>query len=106
MDRAESVHGFAHMPFDLPRSPRSLRFTGSVRALSAEDEAKAGAAPALGRARPNAPPPSSARAAPMSARPPPPAAPLTTPTRLTTMRGQSPSIGDEEVDTLCLDRDA
>ena len=81
------------MAFDLPRSPRSLRFTGSVRALSKEEAAappKTGNG--LGQARPKAPPP--------------PAARLTTPSRLTTMRGQTPSIGDDDLDTLCLDRDA
>jgi hypothetical protein len=94
------------MPFDLPRSPRSLRFTGEVRAVTKEEEAKDKAG-ALGQARPGAQsmsaPPPSARAAPMVT---PPASRLTTPTRLTTMRGPVPSIGDEEVDTLCLDRDA
>ncbi|HSO32191.1 MAG TPA: hypothetical protein VLT33_06745 [Labilithrix sp.] len=78
------------MAFDLPRSPRSLRFTGSVRALSKEEAAPAHG---LGQARPKK-------------GPPPPAARLTTPTRLTTLRGPLPSVGDEDVDTLCLDRDA
>jgi len=83
------------MAFDLPRSLRSLRFTGSVRALSKEEAAAPPktAAPrtanGLGQARPNAP-----------------AARLTTPTQLTTMRRPLPSIGDEDLDTLCLDRDA
>ena len=81
------------MAFDLPRNPRSLRFTGSVRALSKEEAAAPPkTANGLGQARPKAPPPS--------------VAPLTTPSRLTTMRGELPSIGDDDLDTLCLDRDA
>jgi len=91
------------MAFDLPRSPRSLRFTGSVRALSKEEAvtppktappktAPPKTANGLGQARPKTPPPPVAR--------------LTTPTRLTTMRGPLPSIDDEDLDTLCLDRDA
>jgi hypothetical protein len=91
------------MAFDLPRSPRSLRFTGSVRALAAAEPAPG----ALGRARPNAAPPSAERSVPMaSPKSAPPAVKLTTPTRLTTMRGPVASIGDEDIDTLCLDRDA
>lgn len=83
------------MAFDLPRSPRSLRFTGSVRALSKEEaSAPPKTANGLGQARPKARPPA------------PPGAGLTTPSRLTTMRGQMPSIGDDDLDTLCLDRDA
>ena len=56
MARAVVVHGYSRMAFDLPRSPRSLRFTGSVRALSVAEEAKETPV-ALGRARPKAPPP-------------------------------------------------
>jgi hypothetical protein len=85
------------MAFDLPRSPRSLRFTGEVRALAKEEAAPG----ALGRARPNAPPPSAERSVPM-----PPASQVTTPSRLPTVRGPVDSFDDEELDTLCLDRDA
>ncbi len=100
------------MAFDLPRSPRSIRFTGSVRAIS-NDEAEEAPAPfALGRARPNAGPPIAQRSLPLAApprsmrgAPPVPVNRVTTPTRLTTMRGSLVSI-DEDVITQCLDRDA
>ena len=84
------------MAFDLPRSPRSLRFTGSVRALSKEEAA----------APPKTAPPKTANGLGQARPKTPPAARLTTPTRLTTMRGPLPSIDDEDLDTLCLDRDA
>lgn len=100
------------MAFDLPRSPRSLRFTGSVRALSKEEGEVPGAG-ALGRARPNAGPPVAQRSLPLQpptrgarrGAPPVPIANVTTPTRLTTMRGQVASL-DEDCITECLDRDA
>lgn len=94
------------MAFDLPRTPRSLRFKESVPGPSA-----------LGRARPNAGPPVSKRSPPLASPArsvrgrslPVPIANVTTPTRLTTMRGQIASIDDDDDDddvTECLDRDA
>jgi len=80
------------MAFDLPRSPRSRRFTGSVRAAVTEETSPRSAS-GLGQARPKATPPA-------------PSVRLTTPTRLTTLRGPLPSDGDEELVTLWLDRDA
>lgn len=112
MARAQLNDGLlVEMAFDLPRSPRSLRFTGSVRALAKEKGEVPGPS-ALGRARPNAGPPVSKRSPPLAppARSvrgrslPVPIANVTTPTRLTTMRGQMASIDDDV--TECLDRDA
>ena len=83
------------MAFDLPRSPRSLRFTGEVRSLAAKEET---APPSRGLAKP---------------RPPLPSNGIDTPTRMRTVRGDGvrrpmPSIGgdDDNLDTLCMDRDA
>lgn len=69
------------MSFELPRSPRSLRFTGAVRALGASPESEASDEPAtelpeppksaLGQRRPR-PAPASMRPPPPSTRPPPP----------------------------------
>jgi len=79
------------MPIDLPRNPRALHFTGSVKALGPDGPERP--ANALGQQRPNAPPP-------------PPAAVLSTPTRLTTMRGPRDPMGsmDEDILTEALDR--
>lgn len=92
--------GTFRMAIDLPRNPRALHFTGSVKALAPERPANA-----LGQQRPNAPPPPPPSRAVPSSRPP--AAMISTPTRLTTMRGPRDPIAsmDEDILTEALDRD-
>lgn len=99
MGRAPQGLAPSGMAIDLPRNPRALHFTGSVKALGPVRPERP--ANALGQQRPHAPPPQS-----RGPRSSPPAAVLSTPTRLTTMRGPRDPIGsmDEDILTEALDR--
>jgi hypothetical protein len=104
MNRAPQITA-SLMSIDLPRNSKGLHFTGSVKALAPERPANA-----LGQQRPNAPPPPPpTRAIPKAGAGAASAAPvpvvISTPTRLTTMRGQVASM-DEDIVTEALDRDA
>ena len=76
------------MSIQLPRNQKELHFTGSVKALSLEEDAPR---PALGQQRPKAVP-----------TPPPSRTPA--PARIPTARGQLVSMDDDQV-TEALDRD-
>ena len=78
------------MSIRLPRNSKELHFTGSVRAL--------------GQERPKGPPPPPPSRSVPAPIPAVPSVMLTTPTRLTTMRGQLASIDDDML-TEALDRD-
>lgn len=115
-------NGVPGMSIQLPRSPRELHFTGSVRSLAPERPASE-----LGRERPKkAPPPPLSRSVPPPARrvrggdvyavdvQPTPARsneragaapPVSRAKKLETMRGPLVSVDEEDIQTQALDRD-
>lgn len=98
MDRAARINGNHRMAFDLPRRPSTLRFPKGDHEPPDEDDAPCEPLGALGRARPKAPPPTSARSVPFIPQP-------STPERVAIVRMVMASVVDENIDTLFLDRE-